>query len=68
MGQGPQVVIGWKEGVWRGIITYRTLTQIFHNTWRKRFRPMGVFAVNGLLDLERIHYQKTLNICTHSKR
>uniref|UniRef100_A0AAX7VH21 Parathyroid hormone/parathyroid hormone-related peptide receptor n=1 Tax=Astatotilapia calliptera TaxID=8154 RepID=A0AAX7VH21_ASTCA len=26
---------------WRAIITYRTLTQLFHNTWRQHIRSLG---------------------------
>lgn len=38
---------------WRGIITYCTLTQLFHNTWRQHIRSLGVFAVDRSPKLER---------------
>lgn len=42
-----------KEGGWRGIITYRTLTQLFHNTWREHIKSLGVFAADRSPQLER---------------
>lgn len=34
-----------KRRGWRGIITYHTFIQLFHNTWRQQIRSLGVIAV-----------------------
>lgn len=51
---------------WRGIITYCTLTQLFHNTWRQHIRSFASFG--SVCSWQITQVGKRLLICAHTSK